>query len=386
MKSSYRQETLFIHAGQYPDESTGAIALPISLSTTFSQNLSDPHSPTYTYSRTSNPTRESFEQNIAASEKGAYAISFSCGCAAIQAILALLSPGDHIIAATDVYCCVRWNDSGYSSPKQHLSFSYIDTSDLQCLSRSFQSNSRLIWIESPTNPTLQITDIEEVCRISHSHNCLVVFDNTLASPYCQSPFDFGVDIIVHSASKYIGGHSDVQMGVVVTNCTRVQSQLRLLQDTLGAVPSPFDCYNAIKGMKTLHLRMKAHSRNAMKVAEFLESHEKIERVRYPGLKSDPQHELAKKQMRYFSGIVVVYLRGGLKESRCFLENMKLFRCAESFGGVESIVKHPALMSHSYMDAKLRQEIGISDNLVRLSIGIECIDDIIDDLMQALDKI
>ena len=377
------QETRFIHSGQFPDPHSGAVTIPITLSTTFIQQ--SPGIFAYEYGRTGNPNREAFEKCLASAEKGNHAVSFSSGTAAIHSIISLLNPGDHIVVTENCYGGVRDMINGYTS--HHGVFhTFIDACNLEAVRLSFRPNTRLIWIESPTNPTLRLTDIEEVSKIAHGNSCLVVIDNTFSTPYCQSPFDFGVDIILHSATKYIGGHSDMQMGGVITNNEVVLAHFRFVQNTLGSVPSPFECYNALKGMKTLHLRMKAHSKNALKVARFLESHQKIEKVIYPGLESHPQHALAKKQMRYFSGMVTFYMKGGVPQVRHFLDNLHLIRLAESLGGVESLIKYSIMMDYALVPAELRAELGISESMLRFSVGTENIQDIIAELEQALDKV
>ena len=380
------QETRFIHAGQEPDPVTGAVVIPISLSTTFAQKSPGIKYSTYEYCRTGNPTREAFERCLASSEQGKFGIAFASGCAATNAMMGLYGPGDHILTSDDVYGGTRRLFSRYSTPKQNMEFSFVNTSDLALLSNSFLPTTKLLWIETPTNPGLKITDIEEASKIAHQHNCLVAVDNTFASPFCQSPLDLGADIVVHSVTKDIGGHTDVVMGVIITSNQEIYTQLKFLQNTLGGVPAPFDCYNALKGMKTLHLRMKAHSKNAMKVAKFLETHPKVEKVIYPGLESHPQHEIAKKQMRYFSGMITFYLKGDIEAARTFLGGTNIFLCAESLGAVECLMEHPGIMTHASVPADIRAELGISDSMIRLSIGVEHIDDIIQDISQALDKI
>lgn len=379
------QETKFIHSGQQPDPITGAVVTPISLATTFAQRGPGGLYSTYEYSRTGNPTREAFEKNLAAAEGGKYGVAFASGCAATNVLMALYGPGDHIVTSDDVYGGTRRLFSKYSTPKQNIEYAFVNTSNLGALEAAFKENTKLLWIETPTNPTLKITDIEAACKIAHNHNCLVAVDNTFASPYCQSPLALGADIVVHSVTKYIGGHTDVVMGVVITSNEDIYKQLKFFQNTLGGVPAPFDCYNALKGMKTLHLRMKAHSKNAMKVAQFLETNSMVTKVIYPGLVSHPQHDIAKKQMRLFSGMITFYIKGGLETSKVFLSNAKLFICAESLGAVECLMEHPALMTHASVSSEVRAELGISDSLIRLSIGVEHIDDIIEDLRHALAK-
>ena len=268
-----------------------------------------------------------------------------------------------------------------------MTYKLLRTQTYQCIvTKTFNAKTRMLWIETPTNPTLKITDIEEVCKIAKEKGVKVYVDNTFASSYCQSPLALGADVVVHSVTKYIGGHTDVVMGVLATNDLQIYESLKFLQNALGGVPSPFDCYTAVKGMKTLHLRMQAHSSNALRVAQFLESHPKVEKVLYPGLPSHPQYEVAKKQMRLFSGMVTFYIKGGLEAARTFLSSTEIFICAESLGAVECLMEHPGIMTHASVPADVRAELGISDSLIRLSIGIEHIDDIIQDLSQALDKV
>lgn len=376
----FRQETKFVHAGQNPDQATGAVTIPITMYTDFSESNWEGAR------RSGNPNREMFEKNIAAAENGKFAIAFSSGMAAIDAVLQMQGPNDHMLFSNDLYPGVLWCFEAYTQRKQIMEHSYVDTLNMAEINQAIRPNSKIIWIESPTNPKLSINDIEEISKIAHSHQCLLVIDNTFATPYCQKPLDLGADIVIHSATKYIGGFSDLTIGVVVTNNENVCKQLRIIQNTLGAVPAPFECYNALKGMKTLHLRMKTQSKNALKVAEFLENHEKVDKVAYPGLVSHPHHKLACRQMKYFSGIVTVYLKGGVEEATKFMQNLKIFICAESLGSIESLVKYPSLMSYSQMSAELKAELGISDSLLRLSIGAENILDIIADLSQSLEKL
>ena len=384
--SSYHQETRFIHSGQDPDPSTGAVVTPITLSTTFAQRGPGVLYSKYEYGRSGNPTREAFELCLASAEGGSYGLAFASGLAATNTILAMYGTGDHILTSDDVYGGTRRLMNRFTGPKQGVEFSFVNTSDLEEVRRSIKENTKMLWIETPTNPTLKITDIEEVCKIAKEKGVKVYVDNTFASSYCQSPLALGADVVVHSVTKYIGGHTDVVMGVLATNDLQIYESLKFLQNALGGVPSPFDCYTAVKGMKTLHLRMQAHSSNALRVAQFLESHPKVEKVLYPGLPSHPQYEVAKKQMRLFSGMVTFYIKGGLEAARTFLSSTEIFICAESLGAVECLMEHPGIMTHASVPADVRAELGISDSLIRLSIGIEHIDDIIQDLSQALDKV
>ena len=382
----YKQETRFIHAGQPPDSVTGALTIPISLSTTFAQHSPGETYAGYEYSRTNNPTRQAFEQNLASAEGAQFGAAFASGCAATATIMAMYGPGTHIVSSDDVYGGTRRLFTKMCEPSQGIQFSFVDTTSVSAVQAAMKPETKLIWVETPTNPLLKISDIEAIAEIAHKQGALLVVDGTFTSPYCQSPLELGADVVMHSCTKYIGGHTDVVMGVVVTKNEEFMKKLKFLQNTIGAVPSPFECFLAMRGMKTLHIRMKAISENAQKVAEFLESHEKVEKVIYPGLPSHPQYELAQKQMRCFSGMISFYLKGGLEESRRFLENTKVFYCAESLGAVECLMEHPAIMTHASVPEPDRSALGISDSFVRLSIGIEHIDDIIDDLRNALEKV
>lgn len=384
--TSYHQETRFIHAGQDPDPVTGALTTPISLSTTFAQ-----HSPGVTYSgfeyaRTSNPTRVAFEKCLASSEGAKYGLAFSSGCAATATIMAMYGPGTHIISSDDVYGGTRRLFTRMCTPSQGIEFSFVNTTDLAAIEAAFKETTKILWLETPTNPTLKISDIQEIAVLCRNRNVHLYVDNTFCSPYGQHPIELGADVVMHSCTKYIGGHTDVVMGVVCTSSDEIYQRIKFLQNTIGAVPSPFDCFLALRGMKTLHLRMKACSKNALKVAQLLEGHPKVEKVIYPGLSSHPQYEIAQKQMKCASGMISFYLKGGLPEARKFLENAKLFVCAESLGAVECLMEHPGIMTHASVPEANRAELGISDSLVRLSVGIEHIDDILADLNRALDAI
>ncbi|CEG38197.1 cystathionine gamma-lyase [Plasmopara halstedii] len=364
--------TTVIHEGQEPDAYTGAVAVPITLASTFAQaspgvvagrKQDNSFGKGWEYSRTGNPTRGALERALAACEKGRYAVCYSSGMAATTAVMHLLKHGDHVLCIDDVY-----GDMG-------------DLNEVEKLVRV--GKTKLIWIETPTNPTLKITDIQAVAKFAKSHNLLLVVDNTFMSPYFQNPLTLGADIVMHSITKYINGHSDVVGGVVITNSEDINTKLRFIQNGIGAVPSPFDCYMALRGLKTLHLRMATHAKNAQAVAEYLEKHPAVEKVCYPGLKSHPQHEIAKKQASGFSGMVTFYIRGGIEKARSFLENLQVFTLAESLGAVESLAESPAIMTHASVPEEVRKEIGISDSLIRLSVGIEGLPDIIADLDRAL---
>jgi len=358
--------------------------VPISLSSTFEQSSPGVHKG-FEYSRSDNPTRRAFEANVAACENAKYGISFASGSAATMSILHMLKAGDHIAAMDDCYGGTYRYFTKVATP-MGLHFSFGDFSKEGELEKIITDKTQLIWMESPTNPTLKITDIQKVAQLAKKKNVLLVVDNTFASPYFQTPLDLGADLVVHSVTKYLNGHSDVVMGIVLTNSEDLKARLRFVQNSIGAVPSPFDCFLAMRGMKTLHLRMREHGQNALRVAEFLESHPKVEKVIYPGLPSHPQHELAKRQMKGFGGIVTFYVKGELEQSKQFLENLRVFHLAESLGSVESLADFPVVMTHAAVPKEEREKLGISDTLVRLSVGVEDIKDLIEDLDSALDHV
>jgi len=375
-------DTLAVHAGQEPDPTTGAIMTPIYQTSTYVQSAPGEHKG-YEYSRTDNPTRTALQANIAALEGGAYGLAFASGLAATDTLLRLYRPGDHVIVGNDVY------GGTYRLFEQvlrryGLEFSYVDVTDPAAVASAIRPETRLIWLETPTNPLLAIADIEDIARrargsIAGEHIRIAV-DNTFASPYLQQPLRLGADIVVHSTTKYLGGHSDVVGGAIVTNDAEVYERLKFLQNAVGAVPGPLDCWLTLRGIKTLHLRMARHSENAQAVAEYLEAHPKVERVYYPGLESHPQHELARKQMRAPGGMVSIIMRDGEEAARQFVQRTRLFALAESLGGVESLIEHPYSMTHA---STASSEIAVPPGLVRLSVGVEHIDDLLADLEQAL---
>ncbi|XXQ30197.1 Cystathionine gamma-lyase [Plasmodiophora brassicae] len=378
--------TRCIHAGQKADVVTGAVTVPISLASTFAQKSPGVHTG-YEYSRSGNPTRKAFEDCIADLENGKYGFAFASGSAATSTILHLLQPGDHVVTVDDVYGGTNRFFNRVAKPCMELKFDFVDLSKPGSLQKAIvPPKTKMLWLETPTNPTLKIIDIAEAAEVAHRNGLIVVVDNTFMSPYLQSPLDLGADIVVHSVSKYINGHSDVVMGVAVTSNESIAERLSFFNNAIGGIPAPFDCYMAMRGAKTLAVRMDRHSQNSMIVAQFLESHEKIDRVVYPGLASHPQHDIALKQMRGFGGMITCYLKGGLAESRTFLENLHLFKCAESLGAVECLAEHPAIMTHASVPPEQRAVLGISDTMVRLSIGIEAVEDILADLRSALDAI
>ena len=374
--------TRAIHAGQEPDPTTGAIMTPIFASSTFVQESPGKHKG-YEYARTGNPTRKAFEDCMADLENGTHGFAFASGMAAMGTILELLDSRAHVVAMDDLYGGsfrlfenVRRRSSG-------LDFSFVDLSDLDALEAAVRPDTRMIWIETPTNPLLKLVDLGAVAAFARKRGILTVCDNTFASPVLQRPLDFGVDIVVHSVTKFLNGHSDMIGGVVVVKDPELAEQLGYLQNAVGGVMSPFDAFLALRGLKTLHLRLQQHCRNATEVANFLEAHPKVEQVLYPGLPSHPQHELALQQMEAFGGMITAVLAGGIEESRRFLERCQVFALAESLGGVESLIEHPAIMTHASVPPDKRAELGISDGLVRLSVGIEDVYDLTRDLEQAL---
>lgn len=377
--------TTAIHCGQEPDPVTGSVNVPINLSTTYAQRFpGEPIGP-YDYSRCGNPTREAFEKAMAGVEYAKYGLAFSSGCAAMTCILLLLKHGDHVICCDDVYGGTQRFMRKIAEDKGMLKFTFVDMTNPDNIVKQIQPNTKLIWIETPTNPTLKVCDIEAICKLAKEKEIITVVDNTFCTPYLQSPLQLGADICVNSATKYIGGHSDVLMGTVTLNDTKLCEQLKFLAKSFGGVPGPFDCYMALRGLKTLKVRMEQHCKNAMVIAKFLEKHAKVEKVVYPGLESHPQHEIAKKQMRGFGGMITFYLKGGLEESRKFLSNLKVMTLAESLGGVESLIECPAVMTHGSVPAEVRKELGILDNMIRVSVGIEDIEDLVEDVEQALEK-
>jgi len=375
-----------IHAGQPHDPHSGAVILPISLSSTFAQESPGVAKNGFEYSRSGNPTRNAYEQCVAACEGGKFALAFSSGSACTATIIAMFKTGDHIICVDDVYGGTNRYFKRISTPSSGINFSFVDLTVEGTLEAAFTANTKLVWLETPTNPTLKVIDIEKTVKIAHAHNAIVVVDNTFLSPFFQRPLSLGADIVVHSVSKYINGHTDVVGGIIVVNDEDLHKKLRFLQNGIGAIPSPFDCFLAMRGLKTLHIRMREHEKNAFAVARFLEKSDKVEKVIYPGLPSHPGHEIAKKQQCGFGGMITILLKGGLPQSRQFLESLKIFAVAESLGGVDSLAEHPAIMTHASVAPEERIKLGILDNLCRLSIGIEDIVDILADLQRALDAV
>jgi cystathionine gamma-lyase len=374
--------TRAIHAGQEPDPRTGAVMVPIYQTSTFAQSSPGKHTG-YEYARTDNPTRTAYQECVAALENGKFALAFSSGLATIDTLLHTLKSGDHVICSDDVYGgTFRLFDKVLT--RFGIRFTFMDLGDLSKVETAIRPETRLLWIESPTNPMLKIFDIASLASLAKKHGIKSVVDNTFMSPYFQKPLDLGADVVIHSVTKYMNGHSDVVGGVLVTNDSALYQELKYLQNAVGAVPGPQDCFLVLRGLKTLHVRMREHERNAIEIARFLEKHPKVEKVIYPGLSTHPQHELAKRQMSGFGGMISFVIRGGLDEARKLLERTKLFTLAESLGGVESLIEHPAIMTHASVPPETRKELGIADTLIRISVGIEDPADLIADLAQALD--
>jgi len=374
--------TRTIHAGQAPDPSTGAIMQPIYATSTYVQSSPGVHQG-YEYSRTQNPTRMAYERCIADLESGSHGFAFASGMAAIGTILELIDSGSHVIAMDDLYGGTRRLFTGVRTRSAGLDFSYVDLSDLDQVRNAFKDNTRMVWIETPTNPLLKIVDIKAVAALGKKHGAIVVVDNTFATPYLQRPLELGADIVMHSATKFINGHSDVVGGIVVTADTMLAEQLGYLQNSIGSVAGPFDSFLALRGVKTLDVRMQRHCESAMHIAEWLEKDARVDSVLYPGLPSHPEHELARKQMEGFGGIVTFFIKGDLDDARRFLERCDVFALAESLGGVESLIEHPGIMTHASVPERERAKLGINDQLIRLSVGIEAIEDLIEDLDRAL---
>ena len=374
--------TRAIHAGQTPDPTTGAIMPPIYATSTYVQESPGVHKG-YEYSRTQNPTRMAFERCVADLESGSHGFAFASGMAATGTILELVDSGDHVIAMDDLYGGTRRLFSGVRERSAGLAFSYVDLSDLEAAEAAFQQDTKLVWIESPTNPLLKLVDLKAIAALAKKRGALVVVDNTFATPYLQRPLELGADIVMHSATKFINGHSDMVGGIVAVNDAGLAERIAYLQNSIGSVAGPFDSFLALRGVKTLDVRMERHCASAMTIAEWLEQDDRVESVLYPGLPSHPQHELAKQQMPGFGGIVTFFIKGGLDAARLFLERCEVFTLAESLGGVESLVDHPAIMTHASVPAAERAKLGISDTLIRLSVGIEAVGDLIADLDRAL---
>ena len=375
--------TRTIHAGQHPDPTTGAVMVPIYATSTYAQESPGVHKG-YEYSRSQNPTRQAFERCIADLESGDEGYAFASGLAAISTMLDLLDSGAHVIASDDLYGGTFRLFERVRKRSAGLTFDFVDMSDLRAIEKAIRSNTKMIWVETPTNPLLRLADLAGIAALARKRGILTVADNTFASPYVQRPLEHGIDIVVHSTTKYLNGHSDMVGGCAVIGQNReLADRLRFLQNAVGAISGPFDSFLALRGLKTLALRMERHCGNALKIARWMEARKDVVRVFYPGLASHPQHGLAKDQMAAFGGVVTAILKRDLAGTTRFLERCRLFTLAESLGGVESLIEHPAIMTHASIPADKRAVLGISDALVRLSCGIEDADDLIADLEQAL---
>lgn len=375
--------TKVIHVGGEPDKETGAIMPPIFQTSTYVQKSPGKHQG-YEYTRSHNPTRSRLEENLASLENASHALVTASGLSCMSLIMHALKSGSKIICGDDVYGgTYRLFTTVFH---ERHNFEFVDTTSLDAVKKSLKNGADLVWLETPTNPMLKISDIKKICELAKKHNAKVIVDNTFMSPYFQRPLDLGADMVVHSMTKYLNGHSDVVGGCLMTNDKDFYQKIWTLQNSIGPSASPFDSWLVLRGLKTLAIRMEAHQINAIKIAKYLESHPKVEKVVYPGLKSHPQHSIAKKQMHGFGGMITFFLKGGLKESKKFLETVHLFALAESLGGVESLIEHPAIMTHASVPKKIREKIGIHDNLIRLSVGIENVNDLIEDLETAFKKI
>ncbi len=378
--SAMKFATKAIHVGQEPDELTGAVTVPLYQTSTYAQESIGKHKG-YEYARTQNPTRFAWEDNLAALEGGVAGFAFGSGSAAVDTVMRLLSAGDHVVMAEDMYGGTYRLVSKVLS-RFGLEFSFVDMRNAANVEAAMRPNTRMVYTETPTNPMMTITDLRAVSEIGRAHGCYVVVDNTFASPYFQRPLELGANIVVHSATKYLGGHSDLVSGIVTTNDEEIATQLRFLQNAVGAVPGPFECWLLLRSSKTLAVRMEQHARNAARIAEFCSAHKQIIATHYPGLASHPQHHIAAQQMSGFGGMISIEL-GSLARAIAFTNELRLFTLAESLGGVESLVCHPVSMTHGSIPKDQRERLGITDGLVRLSCGIEDVDDMLEDLEHAL---
>ena len=376
-------DSLAIHAGQEPDPTTGAIMTPVYLTSTYVQSGPGEHKG-FEYSRTHNPTRNALEACIAALEGAQHGLCYASGLAATDNLMHLLDAGDHVVVGDDVYGGTFrifdkvWKRSG-------LTFSFVDLTDVKNFEAAIRPNTKMLWLETPTNPMLKLFDIAALCEMARARGIITVVDNTFMSPYFQKPLSLGADVVTHSMTKFINGHSDVVGGFTCTSNDAIHQKLRFLQNAVGGVLGPMDSFLVLRGVKTLHVRMERHQENAAKVVEFLSKHPLVERVTWPGMPEHPQHALARRQMTGFGGMLTFVMKGGLERSRTFLRSTKLFACAESLGGVESLIEHPAIMTHASVPPENRRALGIHDGFIRLSVGIEHSADLIDDLSQAFDK-
>ncbi len=379
-------DSLVIHGGQSPDPSTGAVMPPIYQTSTYVQSAPGEHKG-FEYSRSQNPTRFAYERCVASLENGTRGFAFASGMAATATILELVDSGEHVIAMDDLYGGTFRLFDKVRKRSAGIEFDFVDLTDLDKLRAAIKPNTKMIWVETPTNPMLKLVDLRAVAEIAKEHGIIAVADNTFATPYNQKPINFGFDIVMHSATKYINGHSDMVGGIaVVGDNPELAEQMAFLQNSAGGIAGPFDSYLALRGLKTLAIRMQRHNQSGMRIAQWLTAHPKVEAVYFPGLHDHPQFDLANEQMEGYGGMISILVKGGGKAASQFMQNMKVFALAESLGGVESLVNHPAIMTHASVPKEIRKKLGIADNLVRLSVGIEDVEDLIEDIRQALDNL
>jgi len=382
-------ETKAIHVGEEPDleKGSGDVVIPIHLSSTFARRKVNQPTEGYEYSRTGNPTRDALEKRLAVLEGAAFGLAFASGMAAESTLaVTLLRTGDHVLAFDDLYGGTRRLFNRVLDPHFKVEVSYVDARDPQCVKEAIRTNTRLIWLESPTNPLMKICDIEAIAEVAKKAHIPVVVDNTFLTPYFQKPLLFGADVVVHSSTKYLNGHSDSVGGAVMLSDEDLYRQLKFNQNAMGAILSPFDSFLVLRGIKTLAVRMKEHERNALRLANYLAGHPKAKKVNYPGLESHPQHALARRQATGYGGMLSFEIKGGLEEAERFLESVELFALAESLGGVESLIEHPGLMTHASVSKETKEQVGLTESLIRVSVGIEHFDDLIADFDQAFQKI
>lgn len=383
-KEKFGFETRAIHAGQQADPTTGAIMTPIYLSSTYIQASPGVHKG-YEYSRTGNPTRKAYEDCLANLESGRFGFAFASGCAASTTALHLLKAGDHVVASDDMYGgSFRLMDKVIRH--NGIEFSFVDLTKVENFKAAIQPNTKMVWIETPTNPTMKLVDIRKTAELARQKGIISIVDNTFMSPYFQRPLELGADIVLHSTTKYINGHSDIVGGALITSDEEIAKKIAFLSNSMGGICSAFDAFVSMRSLKTLALRMRQHEKNAIEIARYLEKHPKVEGVVYPGLESHPQHQLAREQMHGFGGMITFYIKGGLAEARKFLESVQVFSLAESLGGVESLIEHPAIMTHASVPPENRKALGIHDTMVRLSVGVEDLNDLLRDLAHALDQV
>ena len=385
-ENNLKFNSLVIHGGQSPDPSTGAVMPPIYQTSTYVQAAPGEHQG-YEYSRSHNPTRFAYERCVASLEGGSRGFAFASGMAATSTILELVDAGDHIVAMDDLYGGTFRVMDKVRKRSAGVDFDFVDLTDIELLKAAIKPNTKMIWVETPTNPMLKLVDLKAVAEIAKQHGIIAVADNTFATPYNQRPLEFGFDIVMHSATKYINGHSDMVGGVaVVGDNEELAEQMAFLQNSIGAIAGPFDSYLALRGLKTLAVRMQQHNKSGIRISQWLTAHPKVEAVYFPGLPEHPQFDLANEQMSGYGGMISILVKGGQKAASQFMQNLKIFALAESLGGVESLVNHPAIMTHASVPKEMRKKLGIADNLVRLSVGIEDVEDLIEDIRQALDSL